>query len=635
MNFRQFAFNNVFRNFKTYLAYFLSCTFSIMIFFSFAVCIFHPAIMDSGIQVGSTIFMGLSTAEVIIFLFSFMFVLYSLNTFLKVRGKDFGTLMILGISRKQINRMIILENIIIGVLAIITAIVIGLVFSKFFLMIVSAAIKIEISSFYFPIKAIVLTTITFIFLFIVISIIACRFAIKSNIIDLINGLKKPKKEQKTSFILAIISLIIISLGYFVALRGEALGNGYEMYIVVTLVTIGTFLFFSQFTAYIVRAFKKKRKFYFKRTNLLWVSDLSYRLKDNSIMLFIVTIIAAVSFSAIASLYSIKNDQLSRTGKNFPLDFNYISLENNKDEKEHIKDIEESLKKDNLLKNKISINIINEKSSNNSNIYLIKVSDYNRLAELIQVSKVSVARNEALIVPIYPKKSYRKDLVSIKEVTTKEGLKLNVKDVTEKNIFPAGLLQQTLIINDDLYNSMESKNSVIKYYGYKVKDIEAALKNDTYLKEKILGKNFEHRGEYYFLNSPENHNAEKIQGNLMLFIGFFIGVIFFIGAGSFLYFRFYTDLNMDKEKYRNLSKIGITEKEIKKAATVQIAALFFIPYIIATIHTTFALKTLEVLIEASVTAQLLIVLLTFFLVQAIYFMIIRSKYLYEIKKYCTI
>ncbi|HDR7540247.1 TPA: ABC transporter permease, partial [Bacillus toyonensis] len=42
MTFRQFAFNNIFRNKRTYAAHFLSCTFSIMIFFTYALLLFHP-----------------------------------------------------------------------------------------------------------------------------------------------------------------------------------------------------------------------------------------------------------------------------------------------------------------------------------------------------------------------------------------------------------------------------------------------------------------------------------------------------------------------------------------------------------------------------------------------------------------
>ena len=56
------------------------------------------------------------------------------------------------------------------------------------------------------------------------------------------------------------------------------------------------------------------------------------------------------------------------------------------------------------------------------------------------------------------------------------------------------------------------------------------------------------------------------------IGTFLGVIFFIGAGSVLYFRMYTDLTNEQEKYITITKIGLTEAEMKQSATIQLAIL---------------------------------------------------------------
>lgn len=42
MNFRQFAYNNIVRNKRTYIAHFLSSAFSVMIFFTYALLLFHP-----------------------------------------------------------------------------------------------------------------------------------------------------------------------------------------------------------------------------------------------------------------------------------------------------------------------------------------------------------------------------------------------------------------------------------------------------------------------------------------------------------------------------------------------------------------------------------------------------------------
>lgn len=70
-------------------------------------------------------------AQFVIVLFSFFFLLYSIGTFLNVRKQQFGVLTVLGISQKQLKRLLFTENMIIGILAIFAGIQGGLVFSNF------------------------------------------------------------------------------------------------------------------------------------------------------------------------------------------------------------------------------------------------------------------------------------------------------------------------------------------------------------------------------------------------------------------------------------------------------------------------------------------------------------------------
>ena len=74
MNFRQFAINNVVRNKRIYLAHFLSSTFSVMIFFIYALLLFHPDLKDGLKGSSQTVTVlanqGLMIAEIIIFIFS-------------------------------------------------------------------------------------------------------------------------------------------------------------------------------------------------------------------------------------------------------------------------------------------------------------------------------------------------------------------------------------------------------------------------------------------------------------------------------------------------------------------------------------------------------------------------------------
>src|SRR5690625_2542624 len=133
MTFRQLAFNNVLRNKRVYVAYFLSSLFTVMVFFTFANFAFHPVL--SGEEMHSSVTQGMLVAGGIIYVFSFFFILYSMSSFLQSRKKEFGVFMIQGMSNRQIKWMVFLENMLIGFFATILGIGLGLVFSKAILLI--------------------------------------------------------------------------------------------------------------------------------------------------------------------------------------------------------------------------------------------------------------------------------------------------------------------------------------------------------------------------------------------------------------------------------------------------------------------------------------------------------------------
>ena len=118
---------------------------------------------------------------------------------------------------------------------------------------------------------------------------------------------------------------------------------------------------------------------------------------------------------------------------------------------------------------------------------------------------------------------------------------------------------------------------------------------------------------------------------MLFVALLVGCVFFVAAGSFLYFRLYTDLDYDKRQYSTIAKVGLTEKELNKIITPQLLLLFFIPLVIAFVHSVFAFIALQSMFEFSILKETAVVLLAFGAVQVLYFSLIRSRYLSRIKK----
>src|SRR5699024_5106682 len=149
MTFRQFAFNNVFRNKRLSIAYFLSSLFTVTVFFIVSFFAFHPASIDVNIR--SVVINDMTVVGSIIYNYSYFLILYLIISFLQSRKKVFGILVIQGMSSRQIRKMVFLENMLIGLFATLFGIGLGVVFSKAILLVAENVLVLDAAlSFYLP-----------------------------------------------------------------------------------------------------------------------------------------------------------------------------------------------------------------------------------------------------------------------------------------------------------------------------------------------------------------------------------------------------------------------------------------------------------------------------------------------------
>src|SRR5699024_2395750 len=305
MTFRQFVINNVIRNKRLYAAYFLSSMFTVMVFFTFAMFAFHPAFSAEGFN--QKALLGMGVAGGIIYVFSFFVVLYSMGSFLQSRKKEFGLLMLQGMSMRQIRFMVFLENMFIGVLATLIGISIGTLFAKFILLIAENVLVVEESLyFYFPLWAIIVTLGSFIVLFLVISFFVTFILRSKKLSELIKADQQPKTEPKASILLTVFAILLLAAGYVTAILAKGAAVVVVMIPVILVVIIGTYFLFTQFSVYTINFLKKQKNLFWKKTNMILLSDLSFRMKDNARTFFMVAIISTVAFSAIGTLFGFQS-----------------------------------------------------------------------------------------------------------------------------------------------------------------------------------------------------------------------------------------------------------------------------------------------------------------------------------------
>ena len=116
----------------------------------------------------------------------------------------------------------------------------------------------------------------------------------------------------------------------------------------------------------------------------------------------------------------------------------------------------------------------------------------------------------------------------------------------------------------------------------------------------------------------------------MFIGFFVAVLFFFFACSMTYFKWFNDKEQDRIQFKSLKRIGMTDKEIRKIAIRQMGVIFFIPILIGSIHSGFALHTLGKMLYINLWKSGALVIGAYILASAIYFMIAQRGYLKHVK-----
>ncbi|HAM80549.1 FtsX-like permease family protein [Ornithinibacillus bavariensis] len=626
MTFRQFAFNNVLRNKRLYVAYFLSSLFTVMVFFTFANFAFHPVF--TGGTVDSKALFSMAVAGGIIYIFSFFFVLYSMSSFLQSRKKEFGLLMLQGASTTQIRLMAFMENILVGFLATVGGILLGLVFSKAVLLIAENVLIVNESlNFYFPSLAIGVTFISFMVLFLFISMFVAFILRTKKLIDLIKGDKQSKGEPKANIFLAIFAALLLIIGYGVALTVKGALVVYAMIPVIVVVILGTYLLFTQLSVYIIRKLKGNRTIFWRKTNMLLFSDLSFRMKDNARTFFMVAIISTVAFSAIGTLFGFQSYLTKGMVQANPFSITYFSYADDTD-----KDINNELNQIQAILNEKDIHsemkqiALNYYSSpyRDEGVLFVKASDYNNFARLVGEKEIHPGEKEAIVVDQSSKiLSYSNPSDQLMESTIKleNGAELTPTAKIETEILPE--FNGYYIITDNNYEQLGSPLRSSMYYVWQVdkgqtdKVVEAGEK----ISEKVPYK-----------AQSVDYNVYQINKTFgpILFIGLFIGIVFFVSAGSFLYFRLYSDLEDDKRKFGSVAKMGLTQNELKKIVNRQTALLFFAPIIVALIHGAVALTALSHMFDFNLMKEATFVLGSFALIQIIYFLIVRLFYVKQLK-----
>ncbi|AWB44577.1 ABC transporter permease [Paenibacillus sp. CAA11] len=638
MNFPRFAFNNVRRNSRAYMAYFLSSAFMVMIFFCFAVFVNHPEVEQ--IQLGKLSQAVMKIAEYVIFVFAVFFVLYSISQFLKNRRREFGLLLILGARPGQINRLIFIENMLIGMAAIVSGVASGLILSKMFLLFGTKMMEVQELPFYWPTGAIKITVISFLALFICISVFTLSMIKKSQALQLLKGGSAAvKKEPKVSWVWSFLGAVLLGIGWYALYMGRL--TPVKLFIAAAAGIAGTYLFYSQISVLLIGWIKKRRTWVWKKVNLLWVSEMAYKLKDNARMLFLVTVV--ISIASMSAGVVIAMDEDNRDSYlDDPFVLRYYST-NESFVKEDLDHINRQLEAAGVVYNQFKVESINKSSSHRSLKYLsvMPLSIFNQIENAIGLNSIPLDSKHGQALLVYDAaKSSPVNVDKPIEIVLEGGKQVQIQGSVGSKALPyMGYINTNLlIVSDDLYKQLRAQEQrADTVYFYEVPAWNSGSLPDEASQEYRLGVdigkwNEDHDHGNLLSIRSDGYIKLKLGTALFRFIGIFISLIFSFASASFLYFKLHTELSTDAAMYRALSKIGLSTAEMKKSTSLQIGLLFFIPIIVSTIFSLVVLAPiLKMVYINSYYKPVLMAAAGFLALQMVYYFIVRAGYLRHLKR----
>ncbi|MDD3363221.1 MAG: ABC transporter permease [Hespellia sp.] len=568
------AWKNIIRDTKTYIYYFMNCAFSVFIFFLFTALAGHPVFKV--IDTNSAMWYVLVTAEMISVCFSLIFITYSVKNFLKARGKQFGIIVIHGGTKKQLNKLIFYENSVIGFGAIVSGILIGMLFFKIFLSAAERVIQGVELDFYFPLTAIVTTIIIMGIVFLLISLIAPRLIRKNKVVHLIKVEEIAEKMPKRIWLYAtfFISTACIIAGVFATDHGDIVSF---FLLPVAVVAVASFMCIVVYEGICFYIFTSKSKGnYYQGVRLLLLSNVTNKIRTNLQLITISAVLYGITFLSVILMVSATKHVKDLVRKQCPYAYIYSSWSEQADTEGNVAFIEQRIQDEPGYKT-MKMSFWEKDNEDMSRIMIMPANMYNQIAEFSKYSKVQLQGEAAMVVAgdVLEKNFEIPEVYT--EMCQKLGYQLQRTDTQANLIGLDGYFNSTTVVSDEVFEGIKDQLIVKDFYAFDVQNWTSLHKETDEMYERFLP--LRDKQEATFISDYYYYETDKLAKNLILYIGSILCFSFLLGITSFIYSRLYSTMEKECDYYKNIVKIGLAKKELKKVLNKYIEILMWTPFVL--------------------------------------------------------
>lgn len=594
MKLMQLAWSNFRRSIREYAALILSLTFSVFIFYNFQNVAHSDSLNVLREMKKEHIDVIVNALSVVFGVFLFFFIWYATNVFLAQRKKEIGIYTFMGLDNVRIGKLYAMESSLVGIFSIGFGVLLGMAFSKLFLMLllriseIPADIRFSVSV---TPAAITCAVFGIVYAFMILK--GYFSIVRSSVLNLLSGAKqkemKPEKRVIT-LLKVLLGLGVLSAGYWCALEtGEISSLNYAV-AAVALVICGTYLLYSGVIPFVVRVLTEKKKFLYQKQRTLWLNNLSYRIKRNYRAYAMVTILMIGSVTVLATSFAMKNRY--DEGVHFRETYTYQVF--NTKERLNEKELKEGISKENEVayQNQVRLVLLDEKDIDTRFAY----SAYG----MVPYSEVKhAAKTAGLEFPygeLKDNETVRLSHVMLLSIVSKEETenirigKDEFQVLAEDDSPYMGELQNSVdmyVVNDARYEKLKELGQEGYIYNCKIKAPDNADASRKFLVDFVIERDPKYGGVSIVTPEAKDKAWIKIMYSLCIFM--FATLI--LASGCIIFMKLNNDAYEDRERYRVLQKIGMTRETLAKSIRNEIRFTYYCPFILMAVTSYFSVKAL--------------------------------------------
>lgn len=615
------AITNIKNNRQFYFPYLLTGIITVAMFYIMCALESNPGIqsMPGAKDLGLILRLGIG----VIGIFAVIFLFYTNSFIIKRRKKELGIYNILGMEKRHIAKILSKEAFFTAIIAIGGGLVTGVLFHKLACMLLYRMIGFNGGiTFSFSKKGVMITAILFAIVYLLTYIYDLFQVQLANPIELLQSGNKGEREPKTKAIMAVLGVLCLGAGYFIAITTKNPIKALTLFFVaVILVIIGTYLLFTAGSIALLKILRRNKGYYYQTKHFTSVSGMIYRMKQNAVGLANICILSTMVLVAVSTTVSLYVGVEDIMKERYPNEINIRAYyDTGAPSEDSIAPIVEKSVKESGRKIRHEEDYLE--------LYFAAIKDQGQYSLDKEKVKTAGDRVSGFVVLTREdcKKKYNEEIPELAEnevalFTIKktdmdtlvlENRSYHVKEIkqfqnTEDFETIADMMDEYyyVIVNDvqdmerlwqlqkDIYQ--ENSSSISRQVRLDI-DGDSEQKKECFENIKTaLGP--EQAKARILIDSRQSSLDEfyQIYGGF-LFLGLFLGILFLMITVLIIFYKQISEGYDDKERFSIMEKVGMSNDEVKATIRSQVRTVFFLPILMAAIHVGMAFPMIKRLLS---------------------------------------